>query len=346
MTTNPNHDPPGLGGSIELADIPVERVSKLAELLSQVFRKIMQLGTDYGTTPGTKKPSLWKAGAELLCRWLSLSPILWIVSKIEDTNPDNPYFDYTAKCDLQGRNGFVGSGLGSANTRESRYAWRWVQESQLGQLDRAKLQVRTASGRTLYRAPTPPDEIFTLKNTVLKMACKRAFVDAVLRVTGASRIFTQDLAEEEEHHPTSASSTESIPAATSESTIDNSEKWTVSIPVDADLQGRTDVRQIPLAEGLQSLGVVNVSSDMTEAVIIPAIKIAFDEGPVQHFLLPKILEPMQSKHQGTFQYRCNVDAGILGTVLIRGSLDETQVKELAGAAKWCFSKILGGKTKN
>jgi hypothetical protein len=46
--------------------------------------------------------------------------------------------------------------------------------------------------------PTPPDEIFTLQNTVLKMAKKRAFVDGILAITGADRIFSQDTDEDNE----------------------------------------------------------------------------------------------------------------------------------------------------
>ena len=43
-----------------------------------------------------------------------------------------------------------------------------------------------------------PDEVFALQNTVVKKAQKRAYVGAVLSVTGASRIFTQDTKEDED----------------------------------------------------------------------------------------------------------------------------------------------------
>lgn len=44
---------------------------------------------------------------------------------------------------------------------------------------------------TLYRIPNP--DVMGLKNTIMKMAQKRAFVGAVLIATGASEFFTQDL---------------------------------------------------------------------------------------------------------------------------------------------------------
>lgn len=44
---------------------------------------------------------------------------------------------------------------------------------------------------TLYRVPNP--DVMGLKNTIMKMAQKRAFVGAVLLATGASEFFTQDI---------------------------------------------------------------------------------------------------------------------------------------------------------
>ena len=44
---------------------------------------------------------------------------------------------------------------------------------------------------TQYRVPNP--EVIGLKNTIMKMAQKRAFVGAVLIATGASEFFTQDI---------------------------------------------------------------------------------------------------------------------------------------------------------
>lgn len=44
---------------------------------------------------------------------------------------------------------------------------------------------------TLYRLPNP--DVIGLKNTIMKMAQKRAFVGAILLATGASEYFTQDI---------------------------------------------------------------------------------------------------------------------------------------------------------
>ncbi len=192
-----------VAGSIELAEVDVqkliEQLRRVPDVLTQISKNVMRLGVDYGKVPGSQKPSLWNSGAQLLARFYGLAPEITILFKTEESNEQNPFFDFTVDCRLYGKNGFVGSGIGSCNTRETRYAWRWVGESQLPRgMDKSTLQTRTSYDRTQYRIPTPPDEVYTLKNTVLKMAEKRAFVDAVLRVTGASRIFTHDIVEEHE----------------------------------------------------------------------------------------------------------------------------------------------------
>jgi hypothetical protein len=49
-------------GAIAIDDL-VERVNLIKELM----KRCMVEGQHLGTIPGTKKPSLWKPGAELIC---------------------------------------------------------------------------------------------------------------------------------------------------------------------------------------------------------------------------------------------------------------------------------------
>ena len=49
------------------------------------------------------------------------------------------------------------------------------------------------SDLTKYLVEARKDERATQINTLLKMAKKRSFVDGILSITGASRIFTQDV---------------------------------------------------------------------------------------------------------------------------------------------------------
>lgn len=129
-------------------------------VFSTVINKTLVSGTDYATIPHTSsKPTLLKSGAEKIFTLLRLVSKYEIISKVEDY--DKGFFAYKIKCTLYNSSGQIKTeGLGAANTRESRYIRQ---------------------------------DAFTLQNTVLKMAKKRAQVDAALTVSALSSMFTQDL---------------------------------------------------------------------------------------------------------------------------------------------------------
>ena len=187
-------------GLVEITDKDIQQLGTVPQTLDRIYKSIMKEGTDYGKIPGTPKPGLWKPGAELLARWLNLVPQSNLTEKAEDW--DKPFFMYKVETSFYNREGlFVGNGFGSANTGETRHAWRWVPESSVpANLSKESLEPKTENGKKLFKIPTPPSEVFTLQNTVLKMAKKRSFIDGILSITGASRIFTQDI-EDEEHSP-------------------------------------------------------------------------------------------------------------------------------------------------
>jgi len=173
----------------------------------------MKKDEHYGAIPGTDKPTLLKAGAEKLCLTFRLGP-----DYSTDHLRDGDHLTVEAKCTLYhtptGRK--MGSGLGSCSTKEAKYAWRkgqrlcpkcgraaiikgkadygggWVcWTKKLGCDAKFKDGDQAIEGQSVDRVPNP--DIADQYNTVLKMACKRALVAAVLNVTAASDIFTQDL---------------------------------------------------------------------------------------------------------------------------------------------------------
>ncbi len=54
----------------------VTEIRQRIQAVQEVMRGVMKEGTHFGTIPGTPKPSLWKAGAEVLCLTFRLAPIL------------------------------------------------------------------------------------------------------------------------------------------------------------------------------------------------------------------------------------------------------------------------------
>jgi len=180
--------------------VPQEGMANLASLpqmLNHIFRSIMQSGTDYGVVPGTEKPTLLKPGAELLRRAFGYT-YTEEESGVEDL--EKGIFFYKVKVHFFRDGVEIGTGIGSCNNMETRYASRWVFDSDVpAGMEIAGLKYRDRDSRKTgksyrqYLIEPSLNEKATQANTILKMAKKRAFVDGILSLTGASRIFTQDV---------------------------------------------------------------------------------------------------------------------------------------------------------
>lgn len=162
---------------ITIDSITPEQITHQMTLIKQVMEQNMEKGHDYGVIPGTKgkKPTLLKPGAEKLCKLFFLAPIY----DSRETNLGNGHMDCEFSCTItQIHTGRVwGMGIGSCSTMESKYRYR-----------------KDFSGKGRIENP----DIADLWNTVRKMGKKRAFVDAILTVTAASAIFTQDVGDDDD----------------------------------------------------------------------------------------------------------------------------------------------------
>ncbi|PJN56150.1 hypothetical protein PAEVO_28730 [Paenibacillus sp. GM2FR] len=172
----------------------LDAMKQKLNLTKEFFREVMQDGVDYGIIPGTDKPTLYKAGAEGLCEFYNLAPT--IASKVEDKVHETGYYavDVTIRLLHRGTGSIIAEGVGHANTYESRYRWRWVSEKDVPKgVSKEDLVSKERSGQygkyVQYRMEN--DDMHSIWNTVLKMAKKRALVDAVLSATRSSGIFAQ-----------------------------------------------------------------------------------------------------------------------------------------------------------
>lgn len=160
-----------------VANTNLEQVSnqlKAIDNFQMVVQKTLRMDQDYGTIPGTNKPTLLKPGAEKILMLMGLTSEYEIVDKVE--NYTDGFFAYTVKSSLYKDGLLITEGFGSANTKETRYRQNEWDEAQ-------HKKVWTGD----YQDP------YTLVNTVLKMAKKRAQVDAALTVGSLSNVFTQDI---------------------------------------------------------------------------------------------------------------------------------------------------------
>ena len=158
--------------------IKLDRVQQSMDKIHQ-FQKVVQgalkEGHDYGAAfYGASKPSLLKPGAEKILMLLGLSSEYEIIEKVQDY--DEGFFAYTVRCVLKRGNQVITEGLGHCNSKEKKYE-------------------------------SDKQDKYMLGNTCLKMAKKRAQVDAALTVGSLSDIFTQDLEDMAEFEQTERTET-------------------------------------------------------------------------------------------------------------------------------------------
>lgn len=116
----------------------------------QYVQQLMVEGRDFGTIPGSNKPSLLKPGAEKLVTFFGMSPEFVTETSTEDwtgaQHGGEPFFYFTYRCRLTRNALLIGEGVGSCNSWESKYRYRWVPAAQVpASIDKATLAVRDSS---------------------------------------------------------------------------------------------------------------------------------------------------------------------------------------------------------
>ena len=204
-------------GELSVGDL-IAQVTKVRTVMDTVMRK----DTHYGLIPGCgDKPTLFKAGAEKLALVFRLAPAF----DVRKTELPNWHREYEVVCTLTHipTGATIAQGIGVCSTMESKYRYRGGSRK-CPACGKAAIKVSkypprgaprdTPQGFYCYAkiggcgVEFPHDDskitsqsegrvenpdIADIYNTVVKMAKKRAQVDATLTATGASDILTQDL---------------------------------------------------------------------------------------------------------------------------------------------------------
>jgi len=193
-------------------------LSKRMALIKEAMQAEMVEGTDYGKVPGTNKPTLLKPGAEKLGVLFRLN-----IQLENEKHFDGDHLTVMSRATVYDAGGHqVGFGEGLCTSKEKKYGKRrkkrlcpecgedtvrkskfpphfekdgepgwWCPDRDGG----CGEEFAAAAPRVVDQVEeeiTNPDLPDTW-NTIVKMAEKRARVDAVLAVTGASALFTQDV---------------------------------------------------------------------------------------------------------------------------------------------------------
>ncbi|WLR44519.1 hypothetical protein LC087_19320 (plasmid) [Bacillus carboniphilus] len=141
--------------------VDLEAVQSTLSKINQfqmVIQNTLKREHDFGVIPGTGKPTLLKPGAEKIHMLFGVTSEYEVTEKIQDY--DKGFFAFTIRCMIYKDGNKITEGVGHCNTKERKYI---------------------------------KQDAYTLANTCLKMAKKRAQIDATLTLASLSEIFTQDI---------------------------------------------------------------------------------------------------------------------------------------------------------
>lgn len=164
------------------------QMSQQMNEFKEFLKNDLKDGIDFGAIPKVDKPTLFKAGGEKIQMYLGLTPQykllhrefvpnqerkdkVWndTTKKYQEVSSIRNYYSWEWSCELWHGDTKVAEGVGAGNSEER----KWVSQYQKGE---------------------NPD---SLANTIIKISKKRAFMDAIIGVSGVSDIFTQDLEDDE-----------------------------------------------------------------------------------------------------------------------------------------------------
>lgn len=179
----------------------IRPVAHIGELLAfhqdmrRVIKDLLIEGQDYGMVPGTKKNTLYKAGAEKICIAFGATPKYERVQVEIDHDREVKWQKQKKKWN----NKFQGDKTFTIETEEgtSFGLYRYVYKCRIVRSDGRELGEGEGVCSTLESKfiDRPRD----CENNVCKMSQKRAFVAGVLNAFGLSDSFTQDL--EDNYNP-------------------------------------------------------------------------------------------------------------------------------------------------
>jgi hypothetical protein len=212
--------------TIDYTPVSAESLRQQVNAIQEAMRKVMLPDVHYGIVPGTDKPALLKPGAEKICLMFRLAASL----EIKKTDLGGGHREYEVICTLKDASGRqVGQGVGLCSTMESKYRYRggytstgiavpkdYWKTKDISLIGGKNFAPKKIDGEWIIcergeRVEHP--DIADTYNTVVKMAKKRAHVDATITTTAASDIFNQDTGEDEPDEPSAAMPTQQPKAA-------------------------------------------------------------------------------------------------------------------------------------
>jgi len=165
---------------------------------TELLREQLVENLDYAAYNGFKNPILLKSGAEKLQKIFGLEiELLECVNEVFDRQ--NPYIDVTYKCRVKNKTDNI-SGIceGTATSEEANFKYKLIRSDLKPGVSESRMLKAEGKGKWMkvngqwfwFNKILNPD-ILGMKNTIKKIAQKRAYVGAVIMATGTSGYFSQ-----------------------------------------------------------------------------------------------------------------------------------------------------------
>lgn len=220
-------------------------IRQRVNIVQEVMREVMKKDVHYGVIPGCKKPSLWKAGSEVLLATFQIAPSI----EVTDLSTDDCIRYQVKVRGMHAPSGtVVGEGIGECSSNEEKYKWRKAYDEEWNSTPETRRRIKYGKYKDKQVRTEPAD----VANTILKMAKKRAQIDMTLTATSASDCFDQDIEDLPEHllpedeRPTHDGPPPAHPAQTKPATPYPPESFATNLPKWSELihQGKKTAAEI------------------------------------------------------------------------------------------------------
>lgn len=177
--------------------LPMDEIRERRTAVERILKDLMLKDVHFGIIPGTKKPTLYKPGAEIILSTFQLAPEFEVIDR---STADEIRYMVKTRLTHYPTSVVMGQGLGECSSNEAKYKWRGaVSEAEWTATPDSRKRIKyERNDQTVKQIRV---EVADAANTILKMAKKRSLTDVTLTVTACSDMFDQDLEDRTDESP-------------------------------------------------------------------------------------------------------------------------------------------------
>lgn len=179
---------------VTLSEVSIANIAHNVAMSEKLVTTLLEKDIDYGRTPGTQSDGLWDAGAAKIMAGFNC----YVDHQVLFHTDEDKLISWCIQANIISRETqtIVGTGVGAASTKETKYKYRWVEDPQnYGYGDDEIAKMKKRDGGRKFRIENP--EYGELVNTLFLMAAKRAEVDGARSMPGVGgalkKLFTNKI---------------------------------------------------------------------------------------------------------------------------------------------------------